>query len=336
MSIAPLIFSCAGTILSKEERTFFAATNPYGFILFDRNISHPSQVQSLTKELCETVGHSVVPILVDQEGGRVARLRPPQWRKTPSARCLVSVFAEDQELACHAIRLNSHLIASDLIESGISVSCMPVLDLASSGGHEIIGDRAYSQNPQDVSQYGRAACEGLLESGVLPIIKHIPGHGRATVDSHLALPRIDTEIEELIRTDFVPFRELSEMPMAMTAHILLSAMDPVFPVTLSATVVSRVIRELIGFDGLLVTDDIGMSALTGTLGYRARKALDAGCDLVLHCSGVLSEMEEVAMAVGSMSAASRDRAAYSETLYTKERSKIDLAAARRELNELLA
>ncbi len=336
MSIAPLIFSCAGTILSKEERTFFAATNPYGFILFDRNISHPSQVQSLTKELCETVGHSVVPILVDQEGGRVARLRQPQWRKTPSARYLASGFAEDKELACRAIRLNSHLIASDLIQSGISVSCMPVLDLASSGGHEVIGDRAYSGNPQDVSQYGRAACEGLLESGVLPIIKHIPGHGRATVDSHLALPRIDREIEELIRTDFVPFRELSEMPMAMTAHILFSAIDPVFPVTLSATVVSRVIRELIGFDGLLVTDDIGMSALTGTLGYRAQKALDAGCDLVLHCSGVLSEMEEVAMAVGSMSAASRDRAAYSETLYTKERSKIDLAADRRELNELLA
>ena len=336
MSIAPLIFGCAGTVLSTEERTFFASTKPYGFILFDRNISDPSQVQSLTKELRETVGHSVVPILVDQEGGRVARLRPPQWRETPSARCLVSVLAEDKELACHAIRLNSHLIASDLIQSGISVSCMPVLDLASLGGHEIIGDRAYSRNPQDVSQYGRAACEGLLESGVLPIIKHIPGHGRATLDSHLALPRVDTGIEELIRTDFVPFRELCEMPMAMTAHILFSAIDPVFPVTLSATVVSRVIRELIGFDGLLVTDDISMSALTGTLGYRARKALEAGCDLVLHCSGILSEMEEVAMAVGPMSAASSDRVAYSETLYTKERSEIDLAADRRELNKLLS
>ena len=177
MSIAPLIFGCAGTILSKEERTFFAATNPYGFILFDRNISHPSQVRSLTKELCETVGHSVVPILVDQEGGRVARLRPPQWRQTPSARCLVSVFAEDQELACHAIRLNSHLIASDLLQSGISVSCMPVLDLASSEGHEVIGDRAYSGNPQDVSQYGRAACEGLLSPAYCLLLSISRGMG---------------------------------------------------------------------------------------------------------------------------------------------------------------
>jgi beta-N-acetylhexosaminidase len=335
VSIAPVIFGCAGTVLSNEEREFFASVNPYGFILFERNISNPGQVRRLTQELRETVVHPAVPILVDQEGGRVVRLRPPQWSKIPSARRLVSGVAEDQEVACHAIRLNSHLIACDLIATGISVSCMPVLDLVSSRGHKVIGDRAYSANPFEVARYGRAACQGLLECGVLPVIKHIPGHGRATLDSHLALPRINAKIEELVRTDFVPFRELREMPIAMTAHILFSAVDPVFPVTLSPTMVSRVIRDLIGFDGLLVTDDISMSALTGTLGYRARKALNAGCDLVLHCNGILSEMEEIAIAVHPMSAATHDRAAQCASLCTQKPSGIDFAADRRELNKLL-
>jgi len=276
-----------------------------------------------------------LPILIDQEGGRVARLQPPNWRTTLSAGALVARFVNQPELAVRAIRLNSRLIAHDLIISGISVACMPVLDLIIPGGHEVIGDRAYSADPHEVSQYGRAACEGLLECGVLPIIKHIPGHGRSTVDSHLALSRVDTKIETLAMADFLPFRKLREMPMAMTAHIVYSEVDPVLPATLSPDVIGGVIRNTIAFEGLLITDDIGMGALSGNLGERAAMALEAGCDVILHCSGDLSEMEEVASAVPSMAEDSRGRALRCEAMLADGKPLSDSSSDRRELIKLL-
>ena len=335
MVFAPIIFGCAGTVLSEEEVIFFSSVNPYGFILFDRNISEPQQLRNLTNQLREVLKRPRLPILIDQEGGRVARLQPPNWRTTLSAGALVARFVNQPELAVRAIRLNSRLIAHDLIISGISVACMPVLDLIIPGGHEVIGDRAYSADPHEVSQYGRAACEGLLECGVLPIIKHIPGHGRSTVDSHLALSRVDTKIETLAMADFLPFRKLREMPMAMTAHIVYSEVDPVLPATLSPDVIGGVIRNTIGFEGLLITDDIGMGALSGNLGERAAMALEAGCDVILHCSGDLSEMEEVASAVPSMAEDSRGRALRCEAMLADGKPLSDSSSDRRELIKLL-
>ena len=336
MVCAPVIFGCAGTILTEEERDFFSGIDPYGFILFRRNISEPDQLRQLTSSLRDSVRDPCVPIFVDQEGGRVDRLGPPHWSARPPALVLASRFQEDLEAACRAIRLNSRLMARDLVDCGISVSCMPVLDLALDTGHEVIGDRAYAADPQTVARCGLAACQGLQDCEVLPVIKHIPGHGRATVDSHHALPKIDVSVEQLTGTDFVPFRALREMPMAMTAHVLLSDVDPVLPVTLSAKVISDVIREEIGFDGLLITDDISMSALAGTLAYRARKALGAGCDLVLHCNGVLAEMREIAEAVETMSVATTERAARCTRSGVGEGSRIDFETDSIELKSLMA
>ena len=335
MPCAPIIFGCSGTVLSEEEIIFLSSVNPYGFILFDRNISEPQQLRNLTNQLREVLNRPRLPILIDQEGGRVTRLRPPNWATTPSAGALVEKFVNQPELAAESIRLNSRLIAHDLIISGISVACMPVLDLVIPGGHEVIGDRAYSADPHQVSQYGRAACEGLLECGVLPIIKHIPGHGRSTVDSHLVLSRVDTKIVTLAMADFLPFRELREMPMAMTAHIVYSEVDPVLPATLSPDVIGGVIRNTIAFEGLLITDDIGMGALSGNLGDRAAMALEAGCDVILHCSGDLPEMKEVASAVPSMAEDSRGRALRCEAMLRDGVPLSDSSSDRRELIKLL-
>ena len=335
MSFAPIIFGCSGTMLSKEEESFFSSVNPYGFILFSRNISEPQQLRNLTTQLREVVNHEYPPILVDQEGGRVARLRPPHWESILSAQALVSKFVSQPEIATEIVRLNSRLIAHDLISSGISVACMPVLDLLIAGGHKVIGDRAYSSDPYEVSQYGRAACEGLLECGVLPIIKHIPGHGRSTLDSHVDLPRIDAKIETLAKADFLPFWELRDMPMAMTAHIIYSDVDPILPATLSADVIGGVIRNTIAFEGLLITDDISMGALSGNLGDRACTALEAGCDVVLHCNGEISEMKAVASAIPSMAEQSYDRALRCESIFLDGRSHPDNSADRRELAKML-
>ena len=335
MSCAPIIFGCSGPTLSEKELSFFSSVNPYGFILFDRNISEPLQVRSLTDQLRGTVGGRRPPILIDQEGGRVARLRPPHWQTILSAQALVSKFVNQPDVAAEAIRLSSRLIAHDLLISGISVACMPVLDLAIPGGHDVIGDRAYSSNPHHVSYYGRAACEGLLECGVVPIIKHIPGHGRSNLDSHVELPRIHTKLATLAKADFLPFHELREMPMAMTAHIIYSEVDPVLPATLSPDVIEGVIRNTIAFDGLLITDDISMGALSGSLGERASMALAAGCDVILHCNGDLSEMQEVASVVPDMAGRSWDRAIRCGSLFSDGISQPDSSADLRALTKLL-
>lgn len=331
----PLIFGCAGPDLRDDERSLFAKANPYGFILFDRNIENPEQVRLLVGELREAVGRRDAPVLVDQEGGRVARLGPPFWRTSPAAGRLGALIGDDVAKACNAIFLNSQIIAYELSELNISVDCMPVLDLAVAGGHEVIGDRAYGAVPARVAEFGRAACSGLLSGGVLPVIKHIPGHGRATIDSHVSLPFVEAAWEELLGADFAPFRALCDMPFAMTAHVVFTAIDKDQPATTSPLVIRDVIRGEIGFEGLLMTDDICMSALQGSPIERAERALAAGCDVVLHCNGKLKEMTEIADGIDFMGELSRRRAIRAASLRGKQLSSEEFADAKINLDSLL-
>ena len=289
---APLavVLGCSGERLTASERDFFAAADPVGFILFRRNCSSPDQVRDLVGSLRGCIGRDDAPVLIDQEGGRVARLRPPHWRRYPSAARLASL---SDPSAATAARLGARLIADDLVGLGITVDCLPVLDIPAAAADPVIGDRAYGRDPERVTRLAGAVCVGLLDGAVLPVVKHIPGHGRARVDSHYACPLVETRCEELANTDFAPFRALATMPWAMTAHIVYSAIDPRAPATLSPRVVAEVIRGKIGFDGVLVSDDLSMRALGGGLGERTRRALDAGCDLALHCNGDPDEMQEV-------------------------------------------
>jgi beta-N-acetylhexosaminidase len=306
-----VILGCSGESLNAFERRFFRTADPLGFILFRRNCRAPDQVRGLVAELRDCVGRNDAPVLIDQEGGRVARLRPPHWRLYPSAASLASL---PDPVAATAARLGARLIADDLVRLGITVDCLPVLDLPVGGADPVIGDRAYGNRPERIARLGRAVCAGLLEGGVSPVIKHIPGHGRARVDSHHACPVVDAGHEELSRTDFAPFRELAAMPWAMTAHIVYRAIDDTAPATLSRKVVTEVIRGEIGFDGVLVSDDLSMGALGGQIGERASRALAAGCDLALHCNGEPGEMEAVVAASNTISPATARRLAQAEGL----------------------
>lgn len=307
MSLSPTILGCAGPQLGAAERAFFARTNPLGFILFARNCETPDQIRALVADLRAAVGREDAPVLIDQEGGRVARLKPPQWRAAPPADRFGTIADRNRSAGLEAARINSHLIGRDLAALGIDVDCAPVLDLRLPGAHDIIGDRAFGMAPQRVAELGRAACEGLLAAGVLPIIKHIPGHGRALSDSHFELPVVKTPRAELEATDFEAFRLLADMPWAMTAHLVYTAIDPDRPATLSPTVIAEIIRGHIGFDGLLLCDDLSMKALKGDLGDLARQALAAGCDVALHCNGQMEEMARIADAAGRMSAEAERR-----------------------------
>jgi len=302
------ILGCAGTTLTREEEAFFRSVKPWGFILFKRNIADPEQVRALTTALRETVGRPDAPILIDQEGGRVARLQPPHWKTYPPGRAYGELVANDPLVAREITRLGARLIAHDLRAIGVNVDCVPVLDVPDPLGHEIIGDRAYGDTPEQVASLGRAAAEGLLAGGVLPIIKHIPGHGRALSDSHLELPVVKAKLSELDARDFAPFRVLSDMPMAMTAHVVYTALDRRRPATTSRKIIKKVIRESLGFDGLLMSDDLSMKALTGDFRQRARDSLSAGCDVVLHCNGDMAEMDAVMSGVGKLSKEGRRRA----------------------------
>ena len=300
-SPAAVIFGCAGETLGVDERAFFADSDPLGFILFQRNCREPQQVRDLVSALRDSVGRDDAPILIDQEGGRVQRLGPPHWRHRPAWRRFGDMAAErGLDRAIQAARVNAREIAGELADVGIDVNCLPLLDVPAPAGHGVIGDRAFSRDPEVVAALGRAVCEGLLSEGVTPVIKHMPGHGRATVDSHLSLPAVDAPAEAL-EADFAPFRALRDMPWAMTAHVVYSAFDAVAPATASRIVVERVIRGSIGYRGLLVSDDLCMNALTGGPAARARAALDAGCDVVLHCSGDLAEMRETVHGASPMS-----------------------------------
>ncbi len=289
-----VIFGCAGPRLTDWERAFFRDTHPAGFILFARNARSPEQVRALAAELRDVAGRPDALVLVDQEGGRVARLRPPHWRAAPAAGRIGAVARRNSSRGRRAAWLNARLIADDLASVGITVDCLPVLDLHLPGAHDIVGDRSYGAEPDVVASLGQAACEGLLAGGVLPVVKHIPGHGRALVDSHHHVPVVGADRGTLEATDFEPFRRLARMPLAMTAHIVYEAIDADRPGTTSPTVVDTIIRGSIGFDGLLVTDDLSMKALGGTLSDRTAAALAAGCDVVLHCNSDRDEMRQVA------------------------------------------
>ncbi|HLJ64534.1 MAG TPA: beta-N-acetylhexosaminidase [Stellaceae bacterium] len=304
-----VIFGCAGPRLEAEERDFFRDTDPLGFILFQRNCETPAQLKALVAELRDAVGRDDAPVLIDQEGGRVARLKPPHWPSYPAP---ARIAALPGEKAKEAALVGARLIADDLARLGITVDCLPVLDLPVAGADAVIGDRALGDDPDRVSVLGRAVCEGLLAGGVLPVVKHIPGHGRATLDSHLALPMVDAPRSLLAKTDFAPFRQLRDMPWAMTAHIVYNAIDASRPATLSPMLIREVIRGEIGFDGVLVSDDLSMQALGGALASRAVAALKAGCDLVLHCNGRLDEMMAIAAAIGGMSREAARRVAAGE------------------------
>ncbi len=306
-SSSAVIFGCSGTSLDTAERNFFAAINPLGLIVFARNIESPPQLRALIRDFSETVATSCPLILIDQEGGRVARLGPPYWGETIPAKKFGDIYRRDKVQGLESIRSNAVIQGAELADLGINVNCTPVADLAWPETHEIIGDRAFGGCGEAVSALCRVVCEGHLESSVLPVIKHIPGHGRATADSHLELPRVDAALEDLERTDFVPFLALNDMPIAMTAHIVYSAIDAIRPATLSSTVISKVIRGVLNFDGLLLSDDLGMKALEGGFSDRASSALSAGCDVVLHCSGILEEMYDVAGGIRPLKGRSLER-----------------------------
>jgi beta-N-acetylhexosaminidase len=306
-----VVFGCAGLTLSADERAFFRDTDPLGFILFARNCESPDQVRALVAALRDAVGRGDAPVLIDQEGGRVARLTPPHWRRYPAP---ATIAALGGAVAAKAAFLSARLIADDLAALGITVDCLPVLDIPVAGADAVIGDRAYGNDPGTVARLAGAVCEGLLAGGVLPVIKHIPGHGRATVDSHAALPTVSVDRATLDASDFAPFRALAEMPWAMTAHIVYTALDAAAPATLSAKVIREVIRTSIGFDGVLVSDDLSMKALGGGLGERAARSLAAGCDVVLHCNGDRREMEAVATASTPLSMAARRRVSRAEAM----------------------
>ncbi|HEX3667260.1 MAG TPA: beta-N-acetylhexosaminidase [Rhizomicrobium sp.] len=289
-----VIFGCLGTELSSGERQFFRDVQPWGFILFSRNIADRDQVRKLTASLRDCLGDGEAPVLIDQEGGAVARLGPPHWHARPGAARFGKLYEILPESAREAVYLNARLIASDLSELGINVNCTPVLDLPVAGADPVIGDRAFSKEPAVVIDLGRAVIEGMLDGAVLPVMKHVPGHGRAMSDSHKALPHVTTRLEEMSSTDFVTFRSLNHCPLAMTAHVVFEDIDPQRPATTSPKVIRDVIRGEIGFEGVLVSDDLSMNALKGPLSVRTKAALFAGCDIVLHCNGSMVEMQDVA------------------------------------------
>ncbi|HEU4518782.1 MAG TPA: beta-N-acetylhexosaminidase [Microvirga sp.] len=292
MTARAFIAGCSGPTLTARESAFFRDAAPWGFILFRRTVEDPAQVRALCDALRETVGRADAPILIDQEGGRVQRLGPPHWPKYPPGSAYGRI--PDPVARRELTRLGARLIAHDLRAVGIDVDCVPVLDVPVAGAHDVIGDRAYGRDPQSVAILGRAAAEGLLAGSVLPVIKHIPGHGRAFADSHLQLPVVETPRAELEAHDFAPFRALADMPLAMTAHVVYTALDPERPATTSPVVIGEVIRAGIGYDGLLMSDDLSMKALQGSFRERAEASFAAGCDMALHCNGDMDEMAAVA------------------------------------------
>jgi beta-N-acetylhexosaminidase len=294
MTTRAFIAGCSGLDVTSDEAAFFRDAAPWGFILFKRNVDTPAQVKAICAALREAVGRVDAPILIDQEGGRVQRMGPPQWPKYPPGEAYGRIHANDAIVRRELTRIGARLIAHDLLSVGITVDCLPVLDVPVQGAHDVIGDRAYGRDPATVAVLGRAAAEGLLAGGVLPVVKHVPGHGRASADSHLSLPVVETPRRELEKHDFVPFRVLADMPLAMTAHVVYTALDPEHPATTSRKVMDEVIRGHIGFDGLVMSDDLSMRALSGTLQERAEAAFAAGCDVALHCNGRLEEMMAVA------------------------------------------
>ncbi len=309
-----IIFACSGLSLTDEEARFFSEADPLGLILFANNCETPEQLKTLISRFRDAVGRADAPILIDQEGGRVTRLKDPHWRHPPPAAIFAEAAKTDLDGACTLARTNARLMGRDLMELGITVDCAPVVDVPVPGAHDIIGDRALGLDPDRIATLGRAVCDGLLDEGVSPVIKHMPGHGRALADSHKNLPRVGEPLELLEKTDFKPFQLLSDMPYAMTAHIVFDAIDSERPATVSSRVIDEVIRGSIGFDGVVLSDDIGMEALSGTPAERAKAVIEAGCDVVLECWGKLDVMQSIAPAVPRLSDASAERLVRAETM----------------------
>jgi beta-N-acetylhexosaminidase len=329
------VFGCRGAVLSDRERALFREAKPYGLVVFKRNCETPDQLRRLIAAFREAVGRADAPVLIDQEGGRVNRLKPPHWPIQPAPARFGALAARDAERAERAVYLNARVIAATLGELGIGINAAPVLDLPAAGADPVIGDRAFAEDPALVARLGRAACNGYLDGSVLPIIKHLPGHGRATADSHKRLPVVDADRADLEAHDFRPFKALADMPWAMTAHIVYTAIDPERPATQSPEVVGRIIRGAIGFDGVLITDDLCMGALTGGPAERALAALAAGCDIALHCSGDLSEMAAIAAAVPPVGDATLARLARGEAR-RRQSDPVSPVALRAEVDALLA
>lgn len=304
-----MILGAAGKALTPDEASFYRDERPWGFILFARNIGETGQIRDLVAAMRDCVGRADAPVFIDQEGGKVQRLRPPLAPNYPSASALGAIFRGDNDAGLRAAWLLARLHAFDLARLGVTADCLPVLDVPVEGANDVIGSRAYGKDPASVTALGRATAEGLMSGGVLPVMKHMPGHGRAGADTHLALPTVEASREELSAHDFAPFRALADLPMAMTAHVIYAAIDPTRPATTSSKIVSEVIRGEIGFDGLLISDDTSMKALSGTFPEKAAAILDAGCDIVLHCNGVMEEMAGIASRTQPLSNRSLERAA---------------------------
>jgi len=334
MAPKAFISGCAGQVLSDAEVAFFRDAQPWGFILFKRNCDTPDQIRALTDSLRAAVGWAA-PVLIDQEGGRVQRLSSPHWPAYPAARVFGEIYARDRDKARRATSLGARLIAHDLMAVGIDVDCVPCLDVPVEGANDVIGRRAYGLEPGVVADLGTCAAQGLLAGGVLPVMKHIPGHGRAGVDSHLSLPIVDTPPDQLTAIDFAPFKALAHLPFAMTAHVVYSRLDASAPATLSATIVRDVIRREIGFDGCLITDDLSMKALSGSVSEKASRAIAAGVDLVLHCNGDLDEMRELAGVAPELAGRTLQRCERG-LVHRRPAEPLDEAAARAEFADLIA
>ena len=332
--IRAFVCGCLGLTLDAEERAFLKETAPLGVILFKRNIDTPAQVSALSAEIRSALGRDDAMILVDQEGGRVQRLTQPHWRRYPAAATFDAIA--DLDTRETAIRLAARLIAYDLLAAGIDVDCLPVLDVPIAGAHDVIGDRAYGKDPAIVARMGRAAAEGLLDAGVLPIMKHVPGHGRAGADSHLALPIVEADLAALDASDFEPFRRNSDLPAAMTAHVVYKAIDPDHPATISRPVIQQIVRGAIGFDGLLFSDDLSMKALPGSFREKAEGLFAAGVDIALHCNGVRSEAIEVAGASPEITGSTAQRLARARAAIKRVQIAFDPVDAAVQLDRMLA
>jgi beta-N-acetylhexosaminidase len=334
MNTRAFITGVSGPELSADEREFIRSERPWGFILFKRNVETPGQVITLIAELRREIGEPDAPVLIDQEGGRVQRLSPPHWPPYPAGAVFGVLYDVDPALGLSAARLSARLIAADLIDLGVTVDCLPLADVPVAGADAVIGNRAYGTEPGKVAAIARAVTEGLEQGGILPVLKHIPGHGRATADTHIRLPVVDTPRADLERTDFAAFQPLADLPMAMTAHVVFSALDPAHPATTSATIIEQVIRGVIGFQGLLMSDDVSMNALAGSIAERTRAIFAAGCDMVLHCNGKLDEMREVAAETPELSGKALERARWALASRRAPQA-FDRLAARAELVALI-
>jgi len=288
-----MILGSSGPTLTADEVALYRDERPWGFILFARNCVEPAQITDLVASMRDAIGRPDAPVLIDQEGGRVQRIRPPMIERYPSAAVLGELYRQDRDKGLRATWLMSRLHAFDLMKFGINVDCLPVIDVPVEGASNVIGDRAYGFDPKTVAEMGQAAADGLKAGGMLPVMKHMPGHGRGMADSHHELPVVTASRAELEAHDFLPFVAMKDELMAMSAHIVFTAIDPDEPATISRKVIDEIIRGHIGFDGLLMSDDTSMNALKGTIGERAARIVGGGCDIVLHCNGVMDEMKAV-------------------------------------------